>query len=155
MGPTASRSVRVDQEATKPAVTATVTRPSASIVCCCNVASKDSPKAAGASARADARARRGTTSATSGPTHASPNAANQTFSTAPIHPKSPMERGIRRALRVVLARAYGCCDALWMLTADRHHFAGHVRGVVAGEEDDDVCDLPRLGRAPECFARHQ
>src|SRR3984957_14092993 len=36
-----------------------------------------------------------------------------------------------------------------MLAADRDDLAGQVRGVVAGEEDHDVGDLPRLGRAAE------
>ena len=39
-----------------------------------------------------------------------------------------------------------------MLAADGHHLAGHVGGVVAGQEDDDVGDLPGLRRATERLA---
>src|SRR5688572_28666235 len=36
-----------------------------------------------------------------------------------------------------------------VLTAHGHDLAGHVRRVVAGEEHDDVGDLPGLGRSTE------
>ncbi len=42
-----------------------------------------------------------------------------------------------------------------VLAADRDDLAGHVRREVAGEEDDDVGDLPRLGRAAERLARRR
>src|SRR5687767_3879596 len=42
-----------------------------------------------------------------------------------------------------------------VLTAHGHDLAGHVRRVVAGEEHDDVRDLPRLGRPTERLLRGQ
>src|SRR6266487_7010092 len=44
---------------------------------------------------------------------------------------------------------------LRVLAADGDDLAGHVAGVVAGEEDDHVGDLPRLRRATEGLARHE
>src|SRR5437868_9896633 len=55
----------------KPAVTATVISPRASIVCCCNVARRDRPKATGTSANPSARDRRGATNATRSEEHTS------------------------------------------------------------------------------------
>jgi hypothetical protein len=42
-----------------------------------------------------------------------------------------------------------------VLAADRDHLAGHVAGVVAGQEDHDVGDLPGLGGAAERLAAGQ
>jgi hypothetical protein len=53
---------------------------------------------------------------------------------------------IERLLPVLAARLSR------MLAADGHHLAGHVGGVVAGQEDDDVGDLPGLRRATERLA---
>src|SRR5580693_5632644 len=43
--------------------------------------------------------------------------------------------------------------SLRVLAADRDDLSGHVRGVAAGEEHDDVGDLPRLGRPAERLPR--
>src|SRR6185312_13826051 len=43
--------------------------------------------------------------------------------------------------------------SLGVLAADRHDLPGHVRGIAAGQEDDDVGDLPRFGRPAERLAR--
>src|SRR5512145_724931 len=43
-------------------------------------------------------------------------------------------------------------DCLGVLAADRDHLAGHVRRVVAGEEQHHVRDLPWLRRASEGLA---
>src|SRR3984957_9997832 len=45
--------------------------------------------------------------------------------------------------------------SLRMLAADRDDLPGHVRGIAAGEEHDDVGDLPRLRRPAERLARRQ
>src|SRR5215203_4297463 len=42
-----------------------------------------------------------------------------------------------------------------VLAADGDDLAGHVGGVVAGEEHDHVRDLPWLGRAAERLAGHE
>jgi hypothetical protein len=42
-----------------------------------------------------------------------------------------------------------------VLGADGDHFAGHVAGVVAGQEDDDVGDLAWFGGAAEGLAAGQ
>src|SRR5947209_9867417 len=153
MEPTASRTVRADHDATKPPVTATVSNPRANIVCWCTVAASANANAPDAAARPTTRDRRGRTSATNGPTHAVPNATNQTFSagrpnratSSVVDPKSPMDRGIRRRVRVLLG----------VLGRDRHDLTRHVRRVVAREEHDDIGDFPRLGRAAERLARHE
>src|SRR3984957_16251316 len=40
----------------------------------------------------------------------------------------------------------------WMLAADGDDLAAHVGRVVAGQEDDDVGDFPRLGAPTEQLA---
>ena len=55
-----------------------------------------------------------------------------------------------RAARLSPTQALWACDVTsGMLAADRDDLAGQVGGVVAGQEDHDVGDLPGLGRAPE------
>ena len=51
--------------------------------------------------------------------------------------------------------AHGTVACSGMLAADGDDLAGHVRGVVAGQEDDHVGDLPRLGGAAERLAAGQ
>ena len=68
-------------------------------------------------------------------------------------------RGPRGCSRRVVRRTCSTVDAAGVaagrsgvLAADRDDLAGHVRREVAGEEDDHVRDLPRLGGAPERLA---
>src|SRR5260221_10132715 len=49
-----------------------------------------------------------------------------------------------------LRRAHSC-----VLTRDRDDLAGHVRGEIAGQKEDDVGDLGRLRAAAEHLARGQ
>src|SRR4249920_3537011 len=46
-------------------------------------------------------------------------------------------------------------DALRVLAADGDDLAGHVGGVVAGEEHNHVCDFPWLGRTAERLSGHE